>query len=175
MIRRYLGAALVVVGLAGAADAAAVQYNGTFDDGHIYGWFSGISATGGNTITGAELKDFHITFDNRNYSPGQYYHQTSSVRDFLFQDFGDGLGKLSGWANLTIWESWCGGWMQEPCLPGEEGGWYVERDWYFTTDRVAFDRNDLTPAPVPVPGSLPLIAGGIGALALLRRRQKVNV
>lgn len=175
MIRNFMIAAVAALGLSAPGADAAVQYDGTFNDGYIYGWFSGIAAGDGYTITGAGLTDFHITFDNRSGGPGQYYYATDSVSGFLFRDLGAGLGAISGTAYVTLWEAWCNIPGDRPCFPDEIPGQYVYRSMSFETDQVTFNRVDLSPAPVPVPGSLPLVAGGIAALAVLRRRRKAHI
>ncbi|MDO5631524.1 MAG: VPLPA-CTERM sorting domain-containing protein [Paracoccus sp. (in: a-proteobacteria)] len=170
MFLKVLGAAAVALGLAAPASAAVAQYEGWFDDGYISGYFVGLDVDGSGTVT--KVSDFHIAFDNYNGSPGQYYIESDTAITFNFFDLGQGLGRLYGTALVSYWIALCDGWNTPPCMPGDMPGYEQFDSWSFQTTAVDFIRTDLAPAPVPVPGTLPLIAGGIGALAVLRRRRK---
>ncbi|MDO5613503.1 MAG: VPLPA-CTERM sorting domain-containing protein [Paracoccus sp. (in: a-proteobacteria)] len=174
MILKFLGAAAVAMGLAAPVNAAVAEYHGSFDEGYIKGHFVGLDLEGNGVVT--KLLDFHIAFDDMNYGSHSYFYiESSTATDFKFIDHGDWSGSLNGTAFISYWVPLCDSWNTPPCMPGDMPGYDYFDQWRFETTSVEFVRYDLTPAPVPVPGTLPLIAGGIGALAVLRRRRKAVV
>ena len=175
MIPRFLGAMACAVmaafggageGKAATVDGPAVLYVGQLDWPYPGGRFWGVDANGDGMVTGAELDGISLFFDNRNYGPGQHYWTTRSVGDFLFRDLGFGRGIVSGVAYVTYAYRLCGDWNSLPCLPGELTEKWVNVDIPFSDVPVSYVSS------VPLPAGAPLMAAGIGALALIRRRKR---
>lgn len=163
--------ACVGTSLPTAAEAATLYVGGFYDIGT--GHFEGVDADENGVLTQYELTLFDYTFKLGKYGPfgtteGNF--ELSGLFDPDMHVVASGTLQYQNW--------FCGG-MLKPCdlYAAENPQWplweYAYLDWFVDTSQVFLTRVEyLTPAAVPVPATLPLLAGGVTALAVVRRRRR---
>ncbi|MDO5631525.1 MAG: hypothetical protein Q4G22_06775 [Paracoccus sp. (in: a-proteobacteria)] len=172
--------------LALPATAYAATYSGQFDEGYIWGSFTGIDRNGDSRITPDELTSFSATLDNMNGGPGQYRVESKRISNFLFVDAGQGKATLSGTVSFWFKQADCHYCWDDPVGPyvgyaatGFEAmmarslysyGYEVKET--LNTSSVTYN---LTPAAVPLPAGGALLAGGLALMGVIatHRRKKV--
>lgn len=182
MISRFLGAmactAVVALGSPGEGKAAVAEYWGSFSDMGWTGQFSGTDLNGDGKLTGDELAYASGIYWNGTWGLGQFYGEADRFDHFVFS-FVSPTQAIIEVEHTFRYKDWhCGGWGQEPCsfyevlYPGSPLYSEVSRSFPATIHNVSFSYSGVIPAPVPLPAGAPLMAAGIGALALIRRRKR---
>lgn len=181
MIKKTLAVSALVIGLSGAAHAAPTQYGGTGNWYEaIFGtitWTGAKAAAQASSFLGAQGYLVTIT------SPGEqaFLNTLNPNGSNLWIGASDRItegnwiwddGPEAGQTLNSTFPNWAPG---EPNNSGGEDyavGWWSGDRWNDLPDiRSAGYVVEYSPAPVPVPAALPLLAGGLGLLALFRRRK----
>lgn len=168
-------AAIFGISMANTTEAATVpvSYWGSYGEpGWFTGTFSGRDLNGDNQISIDELTSWTGRYEIYS-SGGQVDSRATRPDSFLFTVLPGGKGMVATSATFS-YRHWFCGYPQEPCwvyefsFPGAPLWEWLPLEDSIETGNVSYM------SAVPLPGGLPLIAGGIGALAIMRRRQKVN-
>lgn len=168
LVRPVMTAAVVLCGGVAAEAATVTTYNAQWNDGYHSGYLWANDLNDDSTITLNEVTEFYMLFDNMNGGPGQYLVDSRSPTALKFTTDGNGHGLLSGTAHVRYHIRPCAPWTSGPDCPlGDDVGLnWMDDDWNFSDVAATYVSS------VPLPAAAPMLVGGVGALAVLRRRRR---